>query len=186
MKGRRIVIALFLLCSTVVVANAQTDYKGRNGKVKFFSEAPLENIVAESNMTTSIFNEPTGEVAVLIPVKSFVFRKKLMQEHFNENYLESDKYPDASFTGKISLAKSLKEVASQVVNISGTLTIHGVSKQRDVNATLSVNADGALTAKGKFNVKLEDHNIKIPSLLFRNIAETVEVSFELQLKTNKP
>ena len=179
---RELGITILCMLLAIISATAQKNYKGKNGKIKFFSAALLENIEAESKLVSSLFNELTGEVAVLIPVKSFEFKKSLMQEHFNENYMESDKYPDASFSGNIVGLKSLKETPNQVANVSGILTIHGVSKQRDLKVTLTFNADGILTAKGSLMVKLEDHKIKIPSLLFQNIAETVEVTFELLLK----
>lgn len=179
------IVFLFTLLLTSAIISAQSIYKGRGGKIKFFSAAMLENIEATTSSVSSVFNESTADVAILISVKSFIFKKKLMQEHFNESYMESEKYPDASFTGKISAVKSLKENPNQSVNILGALVIHGVSMQRDVNATLSLGADGALTAKGTFPVKLEDHKIKIPSLLFKNIAETVEVTFEIILKPAK-
>ena len=179
---KKIAVLIFMLWAAVTTAAGQALYKGQNGKIKFFSEATLENIEAETNKASSLYNESTGEVAILIPVKSFVFKRKLMQEHFNENYMESDKYPDASFAGKIKSTQPLKGVTRQVVDISGTLSIHGVSKQRDIQATLTLNTDGTLSAKGKFIVKLEDHNVKIPSLLFQNIAEMVEVTFEFTLR----
>lgn len=180
MKNKYIIITLCLF--TAIAGSAQKNYKGKDGRIRFFSVAPLENIEAENEMASSVFDELNNKVAVLIPIKSFVFKKTLMQEHFNENYLESDKYPNATFIGKVVGVKSFKEMPMQTLDISGTLTIHGVSRERDIKTTLTLNSDGTLSAKGSFKVKLEDHNIKIPRLLFQNIAETIDVTFDLQLK----
>jgi len=179
MKRIDLLISFLTLAS---VASGQGFYKGENGTMRFFSSAPLEDIEAESRKVTSALNAATGEVAVLISINSFVFDKSLMQEHFNENYLESDKYPAASFTGKIPGHLSLNTGETRSVKVSGNLTIHNVTMARDIQVTLEMNSDGSLSASGNFKVNLEDHKVKIPQLLFQNIAEEVEVSFELKLK----
>jgi len=178
----KIKVMLLWFCLAAITVSAQNTYKGTNGKVGFFAEAPFGNIEAESSMVSSTFIDPSGHVAVTIPVKSFVFKKKLMQEHFNEKYMESDKYPEASFTGKIVGMKPIHEMTNQEIDISGTLTIHGQSKPREIKATMSLNTEGELSVKGSFAVQLEDHKIKVPTLLFQKMAETADVKFELLLK----
>jgi polyisoprenoid-binding protein YceI len=177
----KVLILLLSICATSSVIG-QNIYKAESGKVRFFSDALLEDIEATTNKTTAALNASTGDVAVLIPIKSFEFAKSLMKEHFNENYLESNKYPDASFKGKIADKFSLTPGANYEVTISGELLIHGVSQHRDIVATLKVNADGSVLVSGKFSVKVADHKVKIPTLVFQNIAEIVEVSFTYTLK----
>ncbi|HEX5170820.1 MAG TPA: YceI family protein, partial [Cyclobacteriaceae bacterium] len=175
---------LILIATIALSLNVagQNLYKGENGKVRFYSDALLEDIEATTKKVTSVLNYTSGEVAVLIPIRSFVFDKSLMQEHFNENYLESDKFPEASFKGRLTEKFSFVPGETRQVNVSGELLIHGVSIHRDIPVSLAANQDGTLSATGKFDVKVADHKVKIPTLVFQNIAEVVEVSFELTLK----
>jgi hypothetical protein len=159
-------------------AEAQNLYKSSQGKVTFFSEAPLENIQATNRAVTSVLKPATGEVAISIPVRSFKFQKALMEEHFNENYLETDKYPQATFTGKINQEVDLQSTAEQQITVDGTLTLHGVAQQRQFPVTLKVQ-HGKITGHSKFQVKLADHQIEIPKLVFQNLAEVVDVTLDL-------
>jgi len=172
------IIAMFL--GLIQFASAQL-YKGDKSKVRFFSDAVLEDIEAVTSKAGAVLNATSGEVAVVIPIKSFEFTKSLMREHFNDNYMESDKFPLATFKGKISepLPREIKK--EQMFNIVGTLNIHGVTQERTILLVLKPGPSGAILASGKFLVKLEDHKVKIPTLVFQNIAEVVEVSFELTL-----
>jgi hypothetical protein len=172
-----------LLTSTLLLlglsqAQAQDLYKSNHGKVTFFSEAPLENIQATNGAVTSVLKPATGEVAFSIPVRSFKFQKALMEEHFNENYLETDKYPQATFTGKINQKVDLQSTAEQQITVDGTLTIHGVAQKRQFPVTLRVQ-NGKITGHSKFQVKLADHKIEIPKLVFQNLAEVVDVTLDL-------
>ena len=178
--GLRLYILLSLLVSYNV--SGQTIYKADNGKVKFFSDALFEDIEAVTKKATAALNASTGDVAVLIPIKSFVFKKSLMQEHFNENYLESDKYPEATFKGKIADINVPKPGEKKQVIIPGMLTIHGVPQSREITVTLETKTDGSVWVTGNFEVKVADHKVKIPSIVFQNIAELVEVTFEILLK----
>ncbi len=176
----KIIVTLCISIVVITFTHGQT-YRGKNGKVKFFSDAPLEDIEAVSNETNSVFKPSTGEVAVLIPIKSFKFDKALMREHFNQTYLESDKYPEATFIGKLKDKIDENTPIDKVVMISGKISIHGVVKDRNIQVTLKSGANGLLTASGKFMITLTDHKIKVPRLVFQNIAEVIEVSFELNL-----
>jgi polyisoprenoid-binding protein YceI len=171
-------VSLFAMFS----ATGQNLYKAENGKARFFSEALIEDIEATTTNAIAAMNDSTGDVAVRIPIKSFVFDKSLMREHFNENYMESEKYPDATFKGKIEEKVSLTAGESKVVNVKGNLLIHGVSQPRNIQVNLKTNTDNTVTATGKFNVTVADHKIKIPSIVFQNIAEVVEVTCEFILK----
>lgn len=178
-------LPLWTLVLITSLVNAQHLFKSEEGQVKFFSDAPLEDIVATTTKAKVVMNDSTGDVAVLIPIKSFMFRKALMQEHFNENYLESDRYKDATFKGKLSEQLTLKSGEQKNMDVSGQLVIHGVSKQRTIEVNLKKNRDGSISVSGKFNVKVAEHGVSIPSLLFQNIAEVVEVTLDFNLKPIK-
>lgn len=153
-------------------------YRLSSSEVSFFSEAPMENIEAFSEETKSIFDEANGEIAFILPIKSFSFEKSLMQEHFNENYLESDKYPNARFEGRLVDYDPDKE-GEQQVRAKGTLTIHGVSQQVDVPGTVTRDSSG-IGMEANFPVQVADYDIEIPKIVFYNIAEEVEVRVKLQ------
>ena len=154
---------------------AQEILVDKNGRITFFSSAILEDITATTNSVSSALNIKTNEIAFKVAIKSFEFRKRLMQEHFNENYMESDKYPHATFAGKINEEVDWGKDGTYEVTAAGNLDIHGVRKFYTTKATIEVK-NGTVTAQTKFNVKLEDHNIKIPRVVVRNIAEVVEVT----------
>lgn len=147
--------------------------------ITFFSDALIEDITATNSKTVSIFNKQTGEIAFSVPIREFQFEKKLMQEHFNEKYLESDKYPKATFSGKL-LNFNETQTGVQNVKASGKLTIHGVTKDVEISGTAQL--DDKLVLKSKFNVRLADYKVKIPQVVFQNIAEVVEVSVDITYK----
>ncbi|WP_162340424.1 YceI family protein [Cyclobacterium salsum] len=169
---KNIILTIFCLL-TLVTARAQ-DYKTETGEVVFFSSAPVEDITAKNNAVTGLFNTETGSLAFLVPIKAFRFPKSLMQEHFNEKFMDSDTYPEATFDGKLT-GYSQSETGSQDARAKGKLTIHGVTVNYDISGTLLIEGD-QIKMEAVFPVKLEDHDIQIPSVLFYNIAEEVEVT----------
>lgn len=154
------------------MANAQ-QYITRTGKVSFFSTTPAENIEAFNNETASVLDAKTGEVVFQVPIKSFKFDKALMQEHFNENYMESDKFPKAEFKGKIVNLSDVDFGKDGTYNVTtkGALTIHGVTRQVSIPGTITVKG-GTVTTNSKFNVRLTDHKIKGHA----KVAESIEVT----------
>ncbi|MDH4091701.1 MAG: YceI family protein [Cyclobacteriaceae bacterium] len=170
---------IFLLTALSISALGQK-YVVEKSSVSFYSEAAIEDIYAENTRTPGIFNEASGDIAFSIPIKAFQFKKSLMQEHFNEKYLESDKYPKSTFQGKVN--GFLNTAAGiQSVKATGKLTIHGVTKEVEIPGTIEFDG-GKLTMKTKFIVKLEDYNVKIPQLMWKNIAEQVEVTVDFTFK----
>ena len=165
----------FLFTMLSFRVEAQDVLVDRQGHITFFSSAILEDITATTNSVSSALNIQTNEIAFKVGIKSFEFRKRLMQEHFNENYMESDKYPHATFAGKINEEVDWGTNGVHEVTASGNLDIHGVRKFYTTKATIEVK-NGTIAARTKFNVKLEDHNIKIPRVVVKNIAEVVEVT----------
>lgn len=174
MKKLTILLAVLIIVFSV---NAQNIYMTKTGKIRFFSEAPLENIEAISEKTTSIINITTKDIACKTAIKSFVFEKPLMQEHFNEKYMDSEKLPYAEFKGIISDGVDFSKDGSYEVTAKGNLTVHGVSKPMEIKGALKIE-NGKITIHAVFNVKVADHEIEVPSLVLDNIAETIEVTFD--------
>jgi polyisoprenoid-binding protein YceI len=146
----------------------------------FFSDATIEDITAENKKATSILNTQTLDIVFSVPINEFQFHKKLMQEHFNEKYMESEKFPKATFSGKMEgLNAEAKGV--QQVRTKGRLLIHGVTTPVEISGTAEVQSN-KIQLKAKFIVKLADYDIKIPQLMWQNIAEQVEVTVDFTYK----
>ncbi|WP_370086172.1 YceI family protein [Ekhidna sp.] len=171
-------LLIFILILTSQIAISQR-FKSSQSSVMFYSDAPMEDIKAVNESATSLIDLGKKAIVIVVPIKSFEFQKKLMQEHFNENYLESDKYPNATFKGKIidwSGNEGVSEASAQ-----GTLEIHGVSQ--DVSLSGEINfQNNKLNISTTFTIRLEDYDIKIPKALFYNIAEEVEVTAKFEYK----
>ncbi len=172
---KRILIAFLLAAGLSSAAHAQDIWMSKNAEISFFSKAPLEDIDAVSKKAASAINTQTHAVYFKVPITSFEFKKKLMQEHFNENYMESDKYPDAEFNGKIADEADLSKDGVYTVTCSGKLTIHGVTKDYSTKGTVAVK-NGKMVVNATFKVKIKDHNIEIPKMVTKNIAEVVDVT----------
>lgn len=150
---------------------AQT-YILEKSEITFFSEAPMENIDATNTQAKSIFQRGSGNIAFQVPIKGFNFRKSLMQQHFNENYMESDKYPNATFSGTVSPVEN--RPGPQAVEATGKMTIRGITKNITIKGTLE-HKDDKIFMNANFPVRLDDYDIKIPRIVFFNIAEVVDV-----------
>ena len=173
---------LFLIPVLLMLVQPVTaqKYIARNGQVSFFSEAPLENIEAHNSNAVSIIDGSTGEVVANILMKAFHFEKALMEEHFNEKYVESEKYPKSVFKGTITNLSDidLTKPGNYKANVEGEITIHGVTKPLEAAGDIVVEKDGVFSVDCKFNVTVKDFEIKIPKLVVRNIAEVVEVTLK--------
>lgn len=149
----------------------------KSAEITFFSEAPVENIEAKNNSVNSIVNTNTGEIAFMVSIRGFKFEKELMQEHFNEKYLESDKFPQATFKGKILDSLDWTKDGVYPVTATGTLTIHGIEKAVTEKASLEIKGK-EIHLSGQMLVAIADYNISIPKLLFQNIADTIKVQLK--------
>jgi len=167
-------IGVILLVWFAANRAGQDTYVCKNAVVTLYSKAPIEDIDARSDKGTSVLNTATGDVAFSVPIRSFKFDKALMQEHFNENYMESDKYPQATFKGKLTSKPDLSKDGTYPVTASGVFETHGVRQARTVPGTITV-ANGAITLNSEFMVACKDHRIDIPKLVFQNIAETIKI-----------
>lgn len=156
---------------------AQSRFIDRAGEARFFSASPIENIEAFNKQALSVLDIQTGEILAVVLMKSFEFEKSLMQEHFNENYVESDKYPKATFKGKIL---NLKEVdftkdGTYVLQVDGEMSLHGVTRSVNTKAEATI-TNGAIQAKAEFYLAVKDFNIDIPRLVVNNISEKIQVN----------
>ncbi len=170
-------ISLIIICTVPFLVSAQR-FINDSSYVRFFSEAPLENIEAVNIEGTAVIDLSNGQVAFSIPVKSFEFEKSLMKEHFNENYLESDKYPKATFRGKIGNWSNVP--GKRTVSVSGDMTIHGKTNPFGTEGDIDV-SDKKVVVKAVFPIAVADYKIRIPKAVFYNIAEVVEVTAYFEL-----
>ncbi|TCC93335.1 YceI family protein [Pedobacter frigiditerrae] len=170
-------LILFLLAfSCATSTNAQT-FIGKNIKVNIFSSTPVEDIKAASSSGTAVLIAQKQELAIQVNIKSLEFDKKLMQEHFNENYMESDKYPVAKFKGIISPKIDWTKDGEYNVTAKGTLSVHGVDQPRNIIGKITIK-NGAVNLFSTFDVACAAHQIKIPSLVFTKIAEVIKVTIQ--------
>lgn len=174
-----IVVLAVVLGAGMLPAQAQELYFTRNGHIDFYSSTPMENIKADNDKVASVINITTGDVEFSVLSVAFQFKKALMQEHFNENYMESSKYPKSTFKGKITnLDKvNFKADGTYPAEVTGKLTIHGVTKDISTNGTIIVK-DGKFKVQSSFNVKPEDYGIEIPNLVRDNIAKEIKVTVD--------
>ena len=172
---KKYILPAIILLVSAFHTQAQKIYT-KNGSISFFSKTSMENIEANNNQVMSVLNTQTGDLQFSVLIKSFHFEKALMEEHFNENCLESEKYPKATFKGSISeINKVLFGTDGMYnVNTTGELTLHGVTKKINSTGTITVRG-GKIAADAKFFIKLADYNVSIPKLVKDNIAESVEV-----------
>jgi polyisoprenoid-binding protein YceI len=157
-------------------------YLTRAGFVGFYSKMPLEDIRAENNQVFAAIDPARKTIAFSLLLKGFVFTKQLMQEHFNENYVESDKYPKASFSGSFTGDVPLDKDGTYKVMVKGNLSLHNVTRPVEMPATLEVKA-GRIIGQAEFKMKPEDYNISIPSVVRDKIAQEMRVNVRIDCGT---
>ncbi|MFN0173553.1 MAG: YceI family protein [Saprospiraceae bacterium] len=182
---------LMIFCAAFFVfamaASAQTGQKffTRDGKIKFDAtvSASIEKVDAMSNSATCVLDAANGNFQWAVLIKGFQFEKALMQEHFNENYMESGKYPKATFVGKITNLNEVPLSINGTYNaiVSGQMTIHGVTKDITTNGAITVNGSTVKVNAG-FSLKLADYNISIPALVSDKVAKEVKVLVDARLE----
>jgi hypothetical protein len=174
------IIALALLGLTLS-SGAQEKYYSKTGHIWFYSHTPMEDIEAHNYQAGTILDVKTGDLMFTALVKSFEFKKALMQEHFNENYMESDKFPKAGFQGKVLDIAGVNTAKDGLypVKVSGDLTLHGVTKKVSADGKFEVKS-GKIHATSQFDVAPEDFGIEIPSLVKDKIAKKILVNVDIQ------
>ena len=181
---------VFFVClcmMAVTLAGAQNIYLTKTGKISFNSRAKSpEKVEADNNEVSSIFNSQSGEMVFAVLVKSFHFESALMEEHFNENYVESNKYPKSTFKGKLVNLSAVNFLKDGVypVTAEGDLTFHGVTKKLTSTGSLTIKG-GKIIAVSKFGMKLKDFNVSIPSLVADKISEEIDIVVECNYELKK-
>ncbi len=167
---------IFLFCT----ASGQK-FMTKTGFIGFFSHTSIEDIKADNNQVASVLDLSTGDIVFQVLIKSFKFEKALMEEHFNENYMESDKYPRSTFKGKILNfdPAEFKKIGKHDVTVEGDLNMHNATKKVTTTGTIEVVNDG-INASSKFIIVPEDFNITIPGVVRQNIAKTIEVTVNIK------
>jgi polyisoprenoid-binding protein YceI len=178
MKKSILIAALFVSAA----AMSQDKFFTKSGRIKFHSKAPLENIDANHKSVTCVLDSKTGNMQFAVLMKGFEFEKALMQEHFNENYVESHKFPKAEFKGQVTNNNdvSYAKDGNYTVKVKGTLTMHGVSKEVEAPGTINVK-QGKLQTVADFNIMLSDYNIDIPKMVKDNVSNNVKISVDCSL-----
>jgi YceI-like domain len=173
---KKLLILLILSAAVYNSCLAQLYYT-KNGRVSFFSSTPMEDIKADNNQAISILNIATGDLQFSLLNNAFHFKKALMEEHFNKDYIESAKYPKSSFKGSITNINAVNFNTDGIykVTVAGNLDIHGVTKAISVPGTITIRS-GAISASSSFKVKVKDHNISIPAAVRSNIADDIEIT----------
>lgn len=182
MKKNRIKFLLVVcLFANISQIHGQGKFLANKGFVSFFSHTAIEDIKADNNTVASVIDAQSGEVAIIVTMINFQFEKKLMQEHFNENYVESEKYPKATFNGKIinNSEVDYSTKGDYAVRVEGDMMIHGITQKVSVAGNIVVSETGDIVSRTKFILNPEDYNIKIPKVVRNNISERLEISVDI-------
>lgn len=173
------IFVLSLLIGGLHTSYAQ-QYITRTGSIEFLSATAVENIQAKNKQVSSVLDMDKGEFAFLVPIKAFQFEKALMQEHFNENYMESDKFPNGSFKGKVAGLEKVdfKKDGNYPVTLSGTMNIHGEDKELQEQAVIAVKG-GKVSLSSNFVLKPGDYGVKIPSGKKDSISDTLDLTVNM-------
>jgi len=170
----------------LTLVSAQDKFYTKNGNISFYSKAPLETIEASHKSVTCVLDSKTGNFQFAVLMKGFEFEKALMQEHFNENYVESHKFPKAEFKGQVLNPGDVPfaKDGSYPVKVKGMLSIHGETRDVETDGILTVKG-GKLQAGAVFNIALEDYRIEIPKIVKDNISKTVKITVDCILEPLK-
>jgi hypothetical protein len=173
---KHLVVIAFVLVAQLAIGQK---YFSRTGKITFYSKAPMETIEATNTSANTVIDIATGAMEWAVLIQGFKFDKALMEEHFNENYMESGTYPKAKFKGKIdnTSAVNFNKDGTYAVDVSGQLEIHGVTKPVTTKGTILVK-NGQISATSKFRILLADYGIEIPKVVADNISKEVEIDVQ--------
>lgn len=162
-------------------ANAQR-FATKTGTIAFDATSPAEDITASTSSATGVVEGTSGKVEISVNVKGFHFKRALMEEHFNENYIESAKFPKATFSGQLEgwNAEMLKKDGTQNLTAKGKLTMHGVTKDVQTKATITVKGGAIVAANTDFTIAAADYGIEIPSAVKDKIAKTIKIAVKLK------
>ena len=174
---KKILLLTIHFVLSALIVTAQGKYSTKSAKISFYSSSTLENIEATNKSGTALIDAGTGDLQFSVLMKGFEFRKALMQEHFNSKFVESDKYPKASFKGQVvnNSAVNYSANGNYPVKVKGQLTIHGVTKAVEIPGKIVIQ-DGKLLASSTFNILLADYKISIPKMYVDNISKSIKIT----------
>ena len=174
--------ALLCLLTLTLAVKAQDKFFTKSGKIEFSSKAPMEDIEAHNRSVTTVLDTKTGNLQLSLQMKGFEFAKALMQEHFNEDFVESDKYPKAEFRGSIVNNSDVNYMrdGDYPIKVKGALTLHGVTREVESDGRIMVK-EGKLLSTSDFAVQIGDYNISIPSLVREKVSKTVTIKVDCVL-----
>ena len=178
---KRLIILIAIIMLVIPFASAQK-FMTKNGTIRFFSDGQMEKIEAYNHQVNSALDASSGNFVFKVLIKSFEFEKALMQEHFNENYMQSDQFPNSTFSGKVTNLKEINFGKDGVYKaiVEGDLTMHGITNKVKTNGTFEVKA-GKIVGKTTFNVLIKDYNIAIPKAVVKNIADNVQIDVNVAM-----
>lgn len=171
---KNLIVIVLMLSAQLAIGQK---YFSKSAKISFHSDAPMEKIEATNGTASTVLDAATGNIEWAVLIQGFKFEKALMQDHFNENYMESGKYPKAKFKGKIDNISSVnfEKDGTYNVYVSGQMEIHGVTKPVSASGVITVKG-GIISADSKFSVAVADYGIEIPKVVADNIAKTVDIN----------
>lgn len=178
MKIKHIQYSICLVLSLSISATVRTQTKlyTKSATIQFFSKTKLENIEATNNKVLCVWIPGSGDIEFAVLMKGFVFKKALMQEHFNDEYVESDKYPKATFKGKMEGSSNISFNVDRIYNVKvkGILNMHGISNEVTTNAVITIR-QGVISGEANFTISLSDYKIKIPSIVATNVSNQINI-----------
>ena len=181
----KIFLVIIGLVTTSIVFS-QDRFFTKAGHISFYSKTNVEDIEAHNRSVTCVLDTKTGNIQFAVVMKGFEFRKALMQEHFNENYVESDKYPKAMFKGQIANNASINYTTpgTYPARVKGQLTIHGETNEIETDGMVTVK-DGKIISTSEFQVAIADYKISVPALVKDNISKTINIKVSCTLEPFK-
>lgn len=180
------VIVMLALVMAASISFAQDKFYTKTGKISFYSKAPLEEIEGKNKTVTAVVDSKSGAMQFSVQIKGFEFEKQLMQQHFNENYMQSDKYPKAEFKGSITNNADINYTkdGTYTAKVKGKLTIHGVTKDVETTGSFKVSG-GKIDATSTFNVLISDYNISIPAVVKDKVSNSIKITVDCNLEPLK-
>ncbi|MBT6234618.1 YceI family protein [Bacteroidia bacterium] len=182
-KISTLILATLALIAIAASSHSGGVYKTNTGTIDFFSHTPVEDISAVNHKVKTAFSSANGKIQFSVLIKDFEFEKALMQEHFNENYMESTKYRTATFSGTITDIAKIKVSTdgTYTSQVTGKLTIKDVTKEVATTGTFTVKG-GVVNAKAAFNLNPSDYNVKIPRTVMNKISDDIKISIDADYK----
>ncbi|HYM93674.1 MAG TPA: YceI family protein [Chitinophagaceae bacterium] len=186
MKKTGFILSAVCLIFISSFAKAQEKFYTKSGKISLFSATNMENIDAVNKNTVAVLDTKTGDLQFAVLMKGFEFKKALMQEHFNTDYVESDKFPKSEFKGQITNNSEVNYTkdGTYTAKVKGQLTIHGETKDIETTGSIIIKG-GKIEATSVFDVLLDDYKISVPRMVRDNISKSIKITVECGLEPLK-